>query len=144
MTSTRAEVDVAAAASELRVVLGRLVRLLRTEQGLPFAQASVLGRLDRFAPSPASAPPAAERVRPQSMAQTIADLEADGIVTRRPDPDVRRRVLVELAPRGQEALDDDRRRREGRLAEAIRAELTEEEQAVLVRAVGLLRRLAEL
>ena len=36
---------------------------------------------------------AAEHVRPQSMAQTVGDLEDEGLVSRRPDPDDRRRAL---------------------------------------------------
>ena len=34
-------------ASELRVVLGQLVRRLRTQQRFPLSQGMVLGRLDR-------------------------------------------------------------------------------------------------
>ena len=58
-------------ASELRVVLGRIVRRLRAERaqrrGLPLAQVIVLGRLDRGGPSGISALAAGEHVRPQSM-----------------------------------------------------------------------------
>ena len=47
--------------------------------------------------------PSAERVRPQSMAQTIAELEADGLVDRTPDPNDRRQILIEPdATRGRE------------------------------------------
>jgi DNA-binding MarR family transcriptional regulator len=141
---TAVHVDVERAASELRVVLGQLTRLLRSEHRIPLAHAAVLGRIEREGSGTGSALAASERVRPQSMAQTIADLEADGLVTRRPDPGDRRRVLVELAPRGREVLDEERRRREGWLAEAIRGHLSEGEQTVLVEAVALLRRLVEL
>jgi DNA-binding MarR family transcriptional regulator len=137
-------VNVEQAASELRVVLGQLSRLLRSEHRLPLAHAAVLGRLYRGGASTASVLATAERVRPQSMAQTIAELEADGLVTRRPDPGDRRRALVELAPRGREVLEEERRRRDGWLAEAIRGNFSEEEQAVLVQAVALLERLVEL
>jgi DNA-binding MarR family transcriptional regulator len=137
-------VDVEHASSELRVVLGQLARLLRSEHRLPLSHAAVLGRLDRAGAGTASTLAAAERVRPQSMAQTIAELETEGLVTRRPDPDDRRRALVELAPRGREVLEEERRRREGWLSEAIRGNFTEEEQTVLVQAVALLQRLVEL
>ena len=130
-------------ASELRLVLGKLVRRLRAEYSFPVAQASVLSRLDREGAQTASVLAAAERVRPQSMAQTVGDLEADGLVARRPDPADRRRALVELTPEGLGTLHADRRQREGWLAEAIAEDLSSEEQAVLERAVALLRRLAE-
>ena len=63
------------------------------------------------------------------------------LVERRPDPDDRRRALVELTERGRLALAAERQRREGWLAEAITT-LSPEEQALLDRTVGLLRRLA--
>ena len=128
-------------AHELRTVLGRLVRRLRSEGRLPLAQASVLGRLDREGPQTTSALAAAERVRPQSMAQTIADLERDEHVTRRPDPGDRRQQLIELTAAGRAALDAERRSREGWLAQAIEDTLDADERATLMRAVEILRRL---
>jgi DNA-binding MarR family transcriptional regulator len=138
---TRAS-EIAASASELRIVLGQLVRRLRSEYAFPIAQASVLSRLDREGAQTTSGLAAAERVRPQSMAQTIAELEADGLIARRPDPDDRRQVLIELTARGRNRLVEDRRRREGWLAEAIAAELTPAEQQTLIDAVPLLHRLS--
>ena len=68
-------------ASDLRVVIGRLVRRLRAERrDVSLAQLTVLGRLDRYGLSGVSAIAAAERVRPQSMASTVAALEAAGLV----------------------------------------------------------------
>ena len=43
---------------------------------------------------------AAERVRPQSMAQTVAELEAAGLRQPRPDPDDGRRALARADRRG--------------------------------------------
>jgi DNA-binding MarR family transcriptional regulator len=138
--------DVAAVASDLRVVLGQLIRRLRAEHragGVSITHGAVLGRLDRDGPQSVSDLAVAERVRPQSMAQTVGDLEADGLVERRPDPGDRRRALVSLTRAGRETLRLDRRHREGWLAEAMASELTAEEQAVVAEAVELLRRLAE-
>jgi DNA-binding MarR family transcriptional regulator len=135
--------DPAQVAGELRVVLGRLLRRLRAEHGFPISQGSVLGRLDREGPQSVSDLASSERVRPQSMAQTVGELEAAGLVQRRPDPDDRRRQIVELTATGTEVLHEDRRRRVGWLAEAIANDLTAEERDVLRRAVPLLERLAE-
>ena len=129
-------------ASDLRVVLGQLVRRLRAEHRFPLSQGAVLGRLDRDGPQSTSDLAVAERVRPQSMAQTLGDLEADDLITRRPDPDDGRRVLIELSGSGREALEQDRRHREGWLARSIEEELSDEEQEVLAQAVVLLQRLS--
>lgn len=130
-------------ASELRIVLGQLVRRLRSEYSFPIAQASVLSRLDRDGAQTTSALAAAERIRPQSMAQTLLELEGDGLISRRPDHADRRQILIELTDRGHERLREDRRRREGWLAEAIASSLSAEEQRTLIDALPLLRQLAQ-
>jgi DNA-binding MarR family transcriptional regulator len=136
-------VDVTTSAAELRMVLGLLVRRLRAEHRLPVSHGTVLGRLERDGPATTSALAAAERVRPQSMAQTLSELEASGLIDRTPDPDDRRQVHIALTERGHARLAEERALREGWLANAIETELTPEEQKVLIRAVELLRRLAE-
>ena len=133
-----------ALASDLRVVIGQLVRRLRAERrDLSLAQATVLGRLDRVGPCGVSDLAAGERVRPQSMASTVAALLAAGLVSRAPDPGDRRRVLIALTPAGREALAVDRRRREGWLADAIRGDLSPKEQRALADAAVLLARIAQ-
>jgi DNA-binding MarR family transcriptional regulator len=135
--------DPAHVASDLRVVLGQLNRRLRAENQFPLSQAAVLGRLDRCGPKSVSDLAVAERVRPQSMAQTVTDLEADGFVTRRPDPDDRRRALVELTDEGLTRLQADRAARDGWLARAIVDKLSPADQDTLDSAVELLRQLAD-
>jgi DNA-binding MarR family transcriptional regulator len=104
----------------------------------------VLGRLDRSGPLTTADLAAAERMRPQSMGQTLGELEAQGLISRRPDEHDGRRKLVDLTDEGREVLADDRRRREGWLAEAIETELSAEEREVLAQALPLLARLNEL
>lgn len=142
MSSTRT-LDTARLASDLRVVLGQLMRRLRAEHRFSLSHGAVLGRLDREGPRSVSELATAERIRPQSMAQTVSDLEADGLLSRRPDPEDRRRALVELTESGRAVLAADRRQREGWLAQAIAEGLSEEEQQVVAEAVRLLRALAE-
>jgi len=136
-------VDLELSAGELRDVLGRLMRRLRAEHPFSLAQGSVLGRLDREGPMGTSDLAAAERVRPQSMAQTVSELETDGLVDRRPDPDDGRRALLELTEEGRRTLAAERLKREGWLIEAITEGFSEKEQQALTRAVPLLRRLAD-
>ncbi len=135
--------DTARIASELRNVIGRLVRRLRAEHRFPLTHGAVLGRLDREGPAGVSDLAAREGVKPQSMAQTVADLEGEGLVSRRPDPSDGRRMLVEMTDTGIAALQEDRRHREGWLATAISEQLTADEQRLLEKAVELLRRISE-
>ena len=137
------EPDVAALAHELRETLGRFMRRLRAEYGFPLSQLTVLGRLDRKGPLSISDLAAAERVRPQSMAQTVRELENAGLVQRRPDPDDGRRSFVELTPDGRRALEADRRHREGWLARVLEEDLSAEERALLRDALPLLQRAAD-
>ncbi|HEY4812926.1 MAG TPA: MarR family transcriptional regulator [Solirubrobacteraceae bacterium] len=136
-------VDTTRLASELRMVLGQLMRRLRTEHRFSLSQGAVLGRLDREGTKSIGDLAVAERVRPQSMTQTISDLEGEGLIARRPDPADGRRILVELTDQGRGTLEADRRQREGWLARAIAEDLSPSEQQTLMEAVTLLRRLAE-
>jgi DNA-binding MarR family transcriptional regulator len=132
-----------AVASDLRVVIGSLVRRLRAQHRFSLSQGAVLGRLDREGARSVSELAVAERMRPQSMAQAVGDLEAAGLVARSPDPADGRRALVALTPQGRSTLAADRRQRVGWLADAIAEELTPDERATLAEAVVLLRRLAD-
>jgi DNA-binding MarR family transcriptional regulator len=137
-------VESAPIAHEFRETLGRVIRRLRAEGGQPpVGQLAVLGRLDREGPASTSDLAAAERMRPQSMAQTVRDLESAGLVSRRPDPDDGRRALVELTAAGLERLHTTRARREGWLAELFEREFTAAERETLRAALPLLRRIAD-
>ncbi|HTX45543.1 MAG TPA: MarR family transcriptional regulator [Solirubrobacteraceae bacterium] len=137
-------VDSGLLASELRVVLGQLMRRLRAEHRFGLMHGAVLGRLDREGPLSTVELAAAERVRPQSMGQTLAELEAQGLIAREPDESDRRRTLLELTDAGRAALAEERKRRDGWIAEAIERDFSPAEQDVLARALPLLERLTEL
>jgi DNA-binding MarR family transcriptional regulator len=129
-------------AHELRETLGRLVRRLRAEPGPPVRHMTVLGRLDRGGPASTSDLAAAERMRHQSMAQTVHELEQDGLVSRRPDPTDGRRAFVELTDTGRELVRATRAQRESWLAQALDRTLDDHERALLREALVLLERLA--
>jgi DNA-binding MarR family transcriptional regulator len=135
--------DVHAVAGDLRVVVSRLVRRFRADGPLPTPQIGALASLVRQGPRTTSQLAALERVRPQSMAHTVAELEAAGLVERRPDLDDQRQTLIDLTDAGRATMDEFRRAGEGWIAQAITAELDDEEQAALARGVELLRRLVE-
>jgi DNA-binding MarR family transcriptional regulator len=73
----------------------------------------------------------------------VHEHEDAGLVARRPDPGDRRRSFVELTVAGREALEADRRHREGWLAGALAGDLSPAERALLEDAMALLRRIAD-
>jgi DNA-binding MarR family transcriptional regulator len=138
-----ATAEPAVIASELGAVLGLLVRRLRAQRPIPLSHATVLGRLCREGPQSVSDLAHAEHVRPQSMAQTVSELESAGLVLRRPDPDDRRRAVVEATAEGADLRERELSRRDDWLAQAIVSRLSADEQDELRASVDLLRRLAE-
>lgn len=133
-------------AHDLRVVVGRLRRRLRevaADDDLSPAQASVLARLGKDEPGAetASGLAALERVRPQSMATTLAALEELRLIRRDPDPTDGRRLVVTLTAAGRERAAGDGRARERWLARTLAEQFDTDEIDVLARACALLARL---
>ena len=134
------------AAHEARVVIGRLRRRLKQTydtDGLTPTQTSVLSRLDKDGPASTSDLAAAEGVRHQSMAATVAVLEERGLIQRRADPDDGRRQVLSVTRAGHAFLDDRRRAGEEWLARALETRYTERERQLLLKALALLDRLSE-
>ncbi|MFE9250205.1 MarR family winged helix-turn-helix transcriptional regulator [Streptomyces sp. NPDC007088] len=132
----------AAVATDLRTAMGKLTRRVKHEDRIPLGQVAVLGALDRDGAMTTSDLAVDQRVRPQSMARAVGLLVDQGLVTRREHPSDGRKTLVELSPAGRAALEAERGRRAGWLAQAIEAELTREEREVLARSAALMERLA--
>ena len=131
------------AARDVRVLVGRLRRRIRETYGhldLTPSQTSALSRIGREGPLSASDLAAAERVRPQSIAATLAVLEERGLTERRPDPGDGRRRLLTLTPAGTALLEDGRRAGEEWLARALQERLSEAERRTVVEAMALLDR----
>ncbi len=134
------------AASEVRVVIGRLRRRLRElaeTEGLTPSQQSVVSRLDKQGAASASDLAAAERVRPQSMAATVAVLMELGFVERSPDPDDGRRQLISLTVAGQKRLQGDRQARQEWLAKALQDKCTEAQRQTIIEALALLEEVTQ-
>jgi len=134
--------EAAAIAAELRTAMGKLTRRVKHEDRMPLGQVAVLGALDRNGAMTTSDLAADQRVRPQSMARAVGLLMDQNMVTRRAHPTDGRKSLVELSATGRATLEAERGRRAGWLAQAIEAELTDEERAVLARSATLMERLA--
>ena len=136
----------AAAARELRVVVGRLRRQLRglaIEGDLTPSQTAVLTRLWKEGDSSASALAGAERIRPQSMAAIVAALIERGLIERTPDPEDGRRQMISLTGAGRQRAESNRQVREEWLARAIHDRYSESERRTILDALALLERLTE-
>jgi DNA-binding MarR family transcriptional regulator len=84
---------------------------------------------------------AAEQVRPPTMTRLVNGLEADGLVTRDPDPGDARVTWIRATAEGRALLQAGRARRVAALARPLAA-LTAEERTVLARAATLIEGLA--
>jgi DNA-binding MarR family transcriptional regulator len=137
--------EIESTAATLQIAVGRLVRRLRQTHvpgDLTLSEASVLSRLDRDGPTTSSELANDERVKPQAMGTTIQTLEQRALVSRAPDPDDGRRVVITITPEGRRLLTDRRSLKTHALAEAI-GHLTDNEQRALNEAARLLDKLAE-
>ncbi|WSF46653.1 MarR family transcriptional regulator [Streptomyces sp. NBC_01356] len=134
----------ARAALDLRVAFNRLRRRIRevseTDDLTP-SQVSALTLVSKSGAATASALAAAEGVRPQSMATTLAALDEQGLIERSPDPNDGRRQLVTLTDAGRERVEGTRQAREEWLARAFQDRCTEAERQTVVEAMAVLERL---
>lgn len=140
------EPELARAASDLKVALGRLVRRLRQghRPGEPtFSEISVLSRLDRNGPATPGALAEDEHVRPQAMCATLAVLEQRSLVDRSADPADGRRVLMSINPAGRRLLVDRCSANVARMTTALTQCFSEAEQRRLVAVIPLLERMAD-
>lgn len=131
-----------AAIAELLMVSRQLLRRLRDEwydRELSWSQMSTMSRLEREGPATTADLARAEAMKPQSMGTTLAGLEKEGLVERRPHPTDGRQVLFALTGEGLAAR---RRAEEIKQAWLLRAtaDLSEAERQVLVEAAAILSR----
>ena len=142
-----AKVDAGAVGAELSITINRLRRRLRAETassstGWTWSQVSTLARVVDLGSTTTSELAAADHVRPQSMAETVAALKRGGLVTTQPDPTDGRKSMITATARGQEVVASVRASRRLWLAQAITTELTDDEQQTLHEATRILNRLA--
>jgi len=137
--------DLEAAVAELSLAIGQVLRRMRTASNpdeLTWSQTVALWRLETASAMTTADLARAESVKPQSMGATLAELERDGLVERRPHPTDGRQVLFALTAEGVEA----RRKRSAAKQKwllAAMAKLEPAEQQTLMSAVALIKRLGE-
>jgi len=137
--------DVLPIAVQLRTALSHLQRSLRAQakaQGLGAAKLSVLSQCLLHGALPGADIARLERVKPQSLTRLLAELEADGLLQRAPDPGDGRRQLLSLTAAGARCVLDEAQRREASLADALATALDADERSRLHAACDLIERLA--
>jgi DNA-binding MarR family transcriptional regulator len=135
-------------ATELTMAMTRLRARLRLESSAPlrswtWSQLSTLRQIIKHGPTTAAALAQIEHVRPQSIAETIAALKADDLVTTAPDPADRRKSMISATPRGHQISDSVIEQREHWLTRALDAATTPAERQLLADATTVLNRLAD-
>lgn len=133
-------------ASELRRLVALLRRRLRevsVDTEIPDGALSVLMRLEKDGPATTASLADQERVRPQSMRTKILALEAEGLISRRPDETDGRRVFLALTDLGHRRVQGDREARREWLTAAFEDRYSSQERQQLLSAFALLERLFE-
>ncbi len=123
--------------------LTRQLRALATAEGPGAAKLGVLGQLYRLGPMTPTRLAQCERVRIQTLTRLMAELEADRLIRRRPDPLDARQTLLSLTASGTRVLTEDIHRREASLAAVIGERLTASEQASMLACCQLIDRLGD-
>ena len=132
--------------TELResvMALARQMRRHRPDTGLTLSQMEVLGEVSRTEVITPAALAARMHVRVQSLTDSINELERRALMSRRPDPDDRRRQLLELTATGVALLDGDRAQRDSWLDAAITEHRSDLEAGLLMLVAPVLRKLAD-
>jgi DNA-binding MarR family transcriptional regulator len=137
-----AQVDAVEVASSLRPVLLRLSRELRKEAqqfGITGGQATLLAQIESHGSVGLGELAAGEGVSAAAMSKHVDRLEAAGLVSRSTGND-RRRIEIELTPKGRRTLRRVRSHRTAWLAERL-GRLDEDKLAAVERAIGPLAEL---
>jgi DNA-binding MarR family transcriptional regulator len=137
--------DIEIAVTDLLLVIGQLLRRLRAvtnTRELTWSQVAIMARLEEAGPMTTADLARAEAVKPPSMGATLATMEQEGLVERRPHPSDGRQILFALTAEGLETRRKVRLAKHEWLMTAV-ARFTPAEQKTLMSAVDLIRRLGD-
>ena len=144
------DADTHAGATPMRLLMAvtRLRARARAEggterAGLSLMQLAIIGRLIGEGSRTAAQLAQSEHVTQQAIAQSLAGLKDRRLVQVRPDPDDRRKALVEATSAGHELRDSLLGAREAWLARAIDDVVEPSERATLEAAITILERLVD-
>jgi DNA-binding MarR family transcriptional regulator len=129
---------------DLAQSIGLLIRRMRAaaaSDGLSLTEAAVLKRLDVDSPATTADLARAESVKPQSMGATIATLEEQALVERKPHPTDGRQFNIQITAKGRALRISHRDAKRTWIAAAV-AQLDEKDRETLFKAGEIIRRLA--
>ncbi|WP_435126708.1 MarR family winged helix-turn-helix transcriptional regulator [Actinacidiphila sp. bgisy144] len=145
MTDATNRQCVADLSADLQGAVARIYRRVRSEtqdDQLGGTQSSVLSHVVKHGPQALRALSERERVSPPAMNQTVNALQDAGLVTRRPDPNDGRKVLIAATDAGR-ALTFERRRLKHQWLITRLEHMTDHEREVLAEAALIFNALAE-
>ncbi len=131
--------ELAARLASISTVLQRHLARADAGEGLTRARLSALALLVLGGPRTLGDLAAAEHVRPPTMTRLIHAMEADGLVSRKPNPDDARSVVIAATPKGVKQLETGRAKQIAPLAETI-SDLDRADRLKLEEATDLLGR----
>ncbi|MFZ1977879.1 MAG: MarR family transcriptional regulator [Bacteroidota bacterium] len=135
-------------AENLRVVISRLVKILRTQtkndELLSLTESSTLAVIHDYKEILPSELAAAEKVTPQSMSQIINKLLDHGFIKRASSRTDKRKVLITITAAGIKAVEKRRSERQEWLARSIGEKTTQKEKEVLINAITVMAKLVNL
>lgn len=124
----------------------RLLRRVRSADagtGVSPPKLSALSVLAFVGPQSLSALARAEQVSAPTMSKTVADLEEDGLVAKKPDPADGRGLVIQVTPKGRSLMEQGRRRRLAILRRGM-ADFSQAELRTLEQAATLMLRASEI
>lgn len=123
-------------------LLVRRVRAAAASHELSLTESAVMARLAKEGPATTADLARAEGMKPQSMGTTVAALEEMGMLERKPHPTDGRQVNIQLTAKGAAVRKSAKDAKLSWLAQAV-GQLDKKEQATLVAAGEIIKRLAE-
>ncbi|SCY49235.1 DNA-binding transcriptional regulator, MarR family [Microbacterium sp. LKL04] len=136
--------DLALAASDFRMATFRLARRLRSQRAVDTmsdGQFAVLAGLKVHGPHTLGELAERERVSAPSMNRTVNCLEELGYLSRTPDENDRRKVVIDLTESGRDVVVETVRRRDSWLEHAFE-ELSPAQRETLAEAAAIMQEVA--
>ena len=129
--------------ARLALVVGRLNRRLRSAGGgLSHGLLSALATVSKDGPMRLAELAQIEQVSAPSTTRLVAELEAQGLVSRRPDPDDGRAVLISVTAAGSDTVVRVRSAR-GAMVQELFSQLSDDEVSAIEAALPALERTLE-
>ncbi|MBX4929813.1 MarR family winged helix-turn-helix transcriptional regulator [Rhizobium binae] len=140
--SSEIDSDALALAENLRITLGRFVRGVKAQANTPTtSQSETLSLLDRAGPLSVAELAGRRNVRHQSMRLVAGQLEAEGLISKMPNPADGRSQLLFITEKGNEELSRAREARTLQIASLIEERLSGTDRQTLEAAIAVIERL---